>query len=71
LARDIGPERAWTEVRAAGSCPAKVRRQSTENAIAAKQAGVNNYIVQPLNAQMLQNKIQSVFPDDAPPPRAA
>ena len=39
--------------------------------IAAKQAGVNNYIVQPFNAQMLQNKIQSVFPDDAPPPRAA
>src|SRR5215813_5274134 len=43
----------------------------TENVIAAKQAGVNNYIVKPFNAQTLQSKIQSVFPDDAPPPRAA
>ena len=43
----------------------------TENVIAAKQAGVNNYIVKPFNAQTLQNKVQSVFPDDAPPPRAA
>ena len=43
----------------------------TENVIAAKKAGVNNYIVKPFNAQTLQNKIQSVFPDDAPPPRAA
>jgi two-component system chemotaxis response regulator CheY len=38
----------------------------TENVIAAKKAGVNNYIVKPFNAQTLQNKIQSVFPDDAP-----
>jgi two-component system chemotaxis response regulator CheY len=43
----------------------------TENVIAAKKAGVNNYIVKPFNAQTLQNKIQSVFPDDTPPPRAA
>ena len=38
----------------------------TENVIAAKKAGVNNYIVKPFNAQTLQSKIQSVFPDDAP-----
>src|SRR3977135_1599505 len=43
----------------------------TENVIAAKKAGVNNYIVKPFNAQTLQSKVQSVFPDDAPPPRAA
>jgi two-component system chemotaxis response regulator CheY len=43
----------------------------TENVIAAKKAGVNNYIVKPFNAQTLQSKIQSVFPDEAPPPRAA
>ena len=44
----------------------------TENVIAAKKAGVNNYIVKPFNAQTLQNKIQSVFPDETPPsPQAA
>jgi two-component system, chemotaxis family, chemotaxis protein CheY len=44
----------------------------TENVIAAKQAGVNNYIVKPFNAQTLHNKIQSVFPDGSPfPPQAA
>ena len=41
----------------------------TENVIAAKKAGVNNYIVKPFNAQTLQHKIESVFPDH--PPRAA
>jgi two-component system chemotaxis response regulator CheY len=39
----------------------------TENVIAAKRAGVDNYIVKPFNAQTLQNKIRSVFPDEAPP----
>ena len=44
----------------------------TENVIAAKKAGVNNYIVKPFNAQTLQQKIASVFPDDTPaPPQAA
>jgi len=45
----------------------------TENVIAAKKAGVNNYIVKPFNAQTLQHKIESVFPDQppSPPPRAA
>jgi two-component system chemotaxis response regulator CheY len=44
----------------------------TENVIAAKKAGVNNYIVKPFNAQTLQQKIASVFPDDTPaPPEAA
>jgi two-component system, chemotaxis family, chemotaxis protein CheY len=42
----------------------------TENVIAAKKAGVNNYIVKPFNAQTLQSKIQSVFPDSASPPSA-
>jgi two-component system chemotaxis response regulator CheY len=33
----------------------------TENVIAAKKAGVNNYIVKPFNAQTLKSKIQAVF----------
>ena len=33
----------------------------TENVIAAKQAGVNNYIVKPFNAQTLKSKIDAVF----------
>jgi two-component system chemotaxis response regulator CheY len=33
----------------------------TENVIAAKKAGVNNYSVKPFNAQTLQNKIEAVF----------
>ena len=45
----------------------------TENVIAAKKAGVDNYIVKPFNMQTLQHKIAAVFPDEAPrsPPRAA
>ena len=35
----------------------------TENVIAAKKAGVNNYIVKPFNAQTLKNKIEAVFAD--------
>ena len=34
----------------------------TENVIAAKQAGVSNYIVKPFNAETLRAKIASVFP---------
>ncbi len=33
----------------------------TENIIAAKNAGVNNYIVKPFNAETLKQKIQSVI----------
>jgi two-component system chemotaxis response regulator CheY len=33
----------------------------TENVIAAKQAGVSNYIVKPFNAETLKNKIDAVF----------
>jgi two-component system, chemotaxis family, chemotaxis protein CheY len=33
----------------------------TENVIAAKRAGVNNYIVKPFNAQTLLAKIEAVF----------
>jgi two-component system chemotaxis response regulator CheY len=38
----------------------------TENVIAAKKAGVNNYIVKPFNAATLKNKIEAVFPDNVP-----
>jgi two-component system chemotaxis response regulator CheY len=37
----------------------------TENVIAAKRAGVSNYIVKPFNAQTLKSKIDAVFPDHA------
>ena len=37
----------------------------TENVIAAKKAGVNNYIVTPFNAQTLQSKIEAVFAENA------
>jgi two-component system chemotaxis response regulator CheY len=39
----------------------------TENVIAAKKAGVNNYIVKPFNAETLRYKIEAVFG----PPAAA
>jgi len=35
----------------------------TENVIAAKKAGVSNYIVKPFNAQTLKTKIDAVFPE--------
>src|SRR5205085_6802143 len=35
----------------------------TENVIAAKKAGVSNYIVKPFNAQTLKTKIEAVFAD--------
>ncbi len=43
----------------------------TENVIAAKKAGVNNYIVKPFNAQTLKTKIDAVFTDAAKDERAA
>jgi two-component system chemotaxis response regulator CheY len=43
----------------------------TDNVIAAKKAGVDNYIVKPFNAQTLQHKIHAVFPDEPIPPLAA
>jgi two-component system chemotaxis response regulator CheY len=33
----------------------------TENVVAAKQAGVSNYIVKPFNAETLKGKIASVL----------
>ncbi len=33
----------------------------TENVVAARKAGVSNYIVKPFNAQTLQSKIEAVF----------
>ncbi len=38
----------------------------TENVIAAKMAGVDNYIVKPFNAQTLHNKIAAVFSEPVP-----
>ena len=35
----------------------------TENVIAAKQAGVNNYIVKPFNAETLKTKLKAVIGD--------
>ncbi|UFN48661.1 chemotaxis response regulator CheY [Roseomonas sp. OT10] len=35
----------------------------TENVIAAKQAGVSNYIVKPFNAETLREKIAKVLPN--------
>ena len=35
----------------------------TDNVIAAKQAGVNNYIVKPFNSETLKGKIEAVFGD--------
>ena len=43
----------------------------TENVIAAKKAGVDNYIVKPFNARTLQHKIATVFSDPTLAPRAA
>ena len=37
----------------------------TDNVIAARKAGVNNYIVKPFNAATLKTKIEAVFPDMA------
>jgi two-component system chemotaxis response regulator CheY len=39
----------------------------TDNVIAAKKAGVSNYIVKPFNAQTLKSKIEAVFPDAEAP----
>ena len=36
----------------------------TENVLAARQAGVNNYIVKPFNADTLRQKISSVLGND-------
>ena len=43
----------------------------TENVIAAKKAGVSNYIVKPFNAQTLKTKIEAIFPDPEPAPKSA
>ena len=33
----------------------------TDNVVAAKEAGVNNYIVKPFNAATLKNKMEAVI----------
>ena len=40
----------------------------TENVLAAKKAGVDNYIVKPFNAQTLKAKIETVFAARSAPP---
>jgi two-component system chemotaxis response regulator CheY len=42
----------------------------TENVIAAKKAGVNNYIVKPFNAQTLKAKMEAVFAQKSSLPTA-
>ena len=42
-----------------------------ENVIAAKKAGVSNYILKPFNARTLQDTIQAVIGQDAPRSDAA
>ena len=42
----------------------------TENVMAAKKAGVSNYIVKPFNAQTLTSKIDAVFGDVEASPAA-
>ncbi len=37
----------------------------TENVVAAKKAGVNNYIVKPFNAATLEQKINAILPGKA------
>jgi len=37
----------------------------TDNVIAARKAGVNNYIVKPFNAQTLRTTIEAVFAEAA------
>ncbi len=54
------------EVRADGELKAMpfvmiTAESKTENVIAAKQAGVNNYIVKPFNAATLKSKLQAVL----------
>ncbi len=39
----------------------------TDNVVAAKKAGVSNYIVKPFNAQTLRAKIESVFAEEPAP----
>lgn len=57
------------EIRASGQSYQKTpfimvtAESKTENVIAAKQAGVNNYIVKPFNAETLKNKIAAVLGD--------
>ena len=43
----------------------------TENVIAAKKAGVSNYIVKPFNAQTLKSKIDAVFGEEQIPAAGA
>jgi two-component system chemotaxis response regulator CheY len=40
---------------------------NTDNVIAAKTAGVSNYILKPFNAQTLKTKIEVLFPDTEAP----
>jgi two-component system, chemotaxis family, chemotaxis protein CheY len=43
------------------ACIMITAESKTENVIAAKKAGVSNYIVKPFNAATLKKKIEAVF----------
>jgi two-component system chemotaxis response regulator CheY len=43
----------------------------TANVVAARKAGVSNYIVKPFNAETLKSKIDAVFTGEPPPAAAA
>ena len=45
--------------------------RNADNVIAAKKAGVNNYIVKPFNAATLKSKIDAVFEDVSVADKAA
>jgi DNA-binding response OmpR family regulator len=44
---------------------ARLAARKVVNVIAAKKAGVNNYIVKPFNVQTLKAKIEGVFAEKA------
>ena len=56
LLREVRAEEAWRSI----PFIMVTAESKTENVIAAKKAGVNNYIVKPFNAQTLKGKIEAV-----------
>lgn len=56
LLREVRAEEAWRSI----PFIMVTAESKTENVIAAKKAGVNNYIVKPFNAQTLKAKIEAV-----------
>jgi two-component system chemotaxis response regulator CheY len=67
---NMEPMTGYDLLRQVRSDPAIGRTPFIMNVIAAKKAGVDNYIVKPFNAQTLQHKIAAIFPDASPPQAA-